>query len=850
MHFCKITLSKLRASGHQRSLSFGLVNAAIALTITQPVWAAETIVTRIPLLSEHESSSTSATDLIAQEDNASQTAAITGVKLNLTATGLEVFLETTSGDVLQPTTRNEGNTLIAEIDNTLLKLPEGEPFQAENPVAGITAVTVTQVDTNRIQVRITGEAAIPTAEVKPSPNGILLGVTPAPDEEELVVTGEQDTGYRVPNATTATKTDTPIRDIPQSIQVIPKQVIEDQGVQRISDAVRNVSGVSPTPGYGGASNNYTIRGFQSFRIFRDGFSNSAAEIPFSTANIERVEVLKGPASVLYGQLEPGGIVNYVTKQPLDKSYYAVEFSAGSYDYYRPAIDFSGPLTNDGKLLYRLNVAYENSGSFRDFGFADTVFVSPVLTYNFSPKTSLTLNFEYQDVKQFFDRGFAPGFPYQDLPISFNTGEPSDRFPITSLRGGYTFKHRFNDSWSLRNAFYVDSSKGTRDNVQPETFEVEEDGRTLRRVYTLVPQYQDNYSLQTELTGKFKTGFAEHQVLFGFDYTEANIGFRFQREPFTSLDIFDPVYQSEPLPTTFTDSDFSSNSDTDSIGIYLQDQITLLPNLKFLVGGRFDIIKFKNRDVDFLDTAEGVVSKSDYDAFTPRLGIVYQPIEQISLYASYSRSFNPNTSALDINRQPLEPERGTQYEIGVKAELLDKKLSATLAAYNITKSNVATPDPNDPDEIASIAAGEVKSRGIELDLTGEVLPGWKFIASYAFNNAFVSKDNSIPVGDKLSNAPRHTASLWTTYEIQRGTLNGLGFGAGLFFLSDREIELPNTESVPSYLRADAVLYYRRDNWRAAVNFKNISNTQYYDAQGFALIYPGAPFTVLGTISAQF
>ena len=196
---------------------------------------------------------------------------------------------------------------------------------------------------------------------------------------------------------------------------------------------------------------------------------------------------------------------------------------------------------------------------------------------------------------------------------------------------------------------------------------------------------------------------------------------------------------------------------------------------------------------------------------------------------------------------LEPTRGTQYEVGIKAELLDGRLSTTLAAYEITKSNVATTDPNDTD--FSIAAGEVKSRGIELDIAGEIAPGWNIIASYGLNDAFVSKDNSIPEDDRLVNAPRNSASLWTTYEIQSGSLQGLGFGAGLSFIGDREAELPNTITIPSYVRTDATVFYRRDNWRAALNFKNLFDIKYYDSQGF-LLYPGAPFTVLGSVSVQF
>ncbi|WP_230967555.1 TonB-dependent siderophore receptor, partial [Nostoc commune] len=238
---------------------------------------------------------------------------------------------------------------------------------------------------------------------------------------ELVVTGEQD-GYTVPEASTATKTDTPLRDIPQSIQVIPQQVIRDQGITRITDATRNVSGTTIASGYGNLIGDVRVRGFSS-GFLRDGFATQ----PFFVdgGNIEQVEVLKGPASVLYGALEPGGIVNYVTKKPLSTPYYAVDLTAGSYDFYKSAIDLTGPLSNDKRLLYRLNVSYENSGSYRDFIDNDILFIAPVVTYQVSDSTDITLAYEYLNAKLGFDRGFRPVSAFLKVPINLNIGEPDD-----------------------------------------------------------------------------------------------------------------------------------------------------------------------------------------------------------------------------------------------------------------------------------------------------------------------------------------------------------------------------------------------------------------------------------------
>ena len=277
---------------------------------------------------------------------------------------------------------------------------------------------------------------------------------------------------------------------------------------------------------------------------------------------------------------------------------------------------------------------------------------------------------------------------------------------------------------------------------------------------------------------------------------------------------------------------------------MQNLIEFLPNLKLLVGGRFDWVDSFYRDT-LANTFDFEQSDSD---FSPRVGIVYQPSETTSLYASWSNSFSPQFFSRSRTGEQFKPTTGEQFEIGVKQNFFDSRLSATLALYQLTRQNVLTTDPQAPEKF-SIQTGEQKSRGIELDIAGEILPGWKIIATYAYTDAFVSEDEDIPVGDRLSNVPKHSASLWTTYEIKSGDLQGLGFGAGLVFVGDREVQLPNTIELSSYVRADATIFYRRNNYRFALNFKNISDTKYYNTQGF-YITPAAPFTVLGTVSVEF
>lgn len=833
-------------------------------------------VTRIPKqLSEVEPAISSAKMLLVQSPapNTPPTSVVqvTAVKANPTAKGLEIILQTTKGEQLQLVNRSAGSNFITDIPNAQLRLPSGEAFtfRSEKPIAGVTQITVTNFDANTIRVTVTGEASVPTVELFDSPEeGLIFNVAstapstmsqqppqtpPTPEQQkpesqtqpkpstssdepiELVVTGEQD-GYSVPEASTATRTDTPLRDIPQSIQVIPQQVIKDQGITRITDATRNVSGTTIASGYGNLIGDVRVRGFYS-GFLRDGFATQPFFI--DGGNIERVEVLKGPASVLYGALEPGGIVNYVTKKPLRTPYYAADFTAGSYSFYKGAIDLTGPLTNDKRLLYRLNVSYENSGSYRDFIDNNIVFIAPVVTYQVSDSTDITLAYEYLNAKLGFDRGFRPVSAFLKVPINLNIGEPDDFQDNEEHRINLTLNHRFNQNLRLRSGFLYLSEKYNSLVTQPG--ELDADGRTLTgREYFGGPSDVDNYALQTDLIGDFKTGSIAHQLLLGLEWrkryqADRGIGGVYEG----SFDILNPAYG---LPRIQNPNSFFEQTTT-TTGIYLQDQVTLLPNLKLLAGGRYDFVEYGSGDGQSAPT-------EFYDsAFSPRVGIVYQPIEPISLYASYSSSFVPNNNSRTASGQPLEPSRGTQYEVGIKAELFDKRLSATLAVYDISKTNIPTTDLENTTDEYFIAVGEVKSRGIELDIAGEISPGWRVIASGYLNDAFVSKDNNLPEGRRLTNAPTQGASLWTTYEFQKGDLRGLGIGAGMFFVGDRTANIDDPLTLPSYVRTDASISYKRDNWRAALNFKNIFNVKYYESNDY-LTFPQAPFTLQGTLSVEF
>ncbi|WP_138501638.1 TonB-dependent receptor [Nostoc sp. PA-18-2419] len=802
---------------------------------------------------------------------------ITGVKANPTDKGVEIILETTAGTQLQVTNRSAGNNFIVDVSGGQLRLPSGNTytFGSEKPLAGITQITVTNIDASTVRVTVVGVAAIPTVELFDDDAGLVFAVAstatatspqqppqtpqanqplnqtqpkPSTSDEpiELVVTGEQDT-YQATDGSTATKTDTPLRDIPQSIQVIPTQVLQDQQARNLAEAVRNVPGVaqgdnSPTRG---SFEIPLIRGFDSRGdIQRNGLRDTTYEFQgFDTAGLERVEVLKGPASVLYGQGSLGGVINYVTKQPLSEPYAAVEASAGSFNFYRGAIDLSGPLNPSKTVLYRLNLAGQTTESFLDFYDQQRYFVAPVVSWQISDRTKVAFSGEYQVRPQKFGQIGIPAEgsvlpnPNGTIPRDRNISEPYATIDTSALRFGYDLEHRFSSNWQLRNAFGFSSFQ--RYKVWVYSTALEDDERTLDRNYQAGRDDLRSYNVDTYVVGKFATGSIRHQLVTGVNFTKFTNDVNNTFRPIAALDLFDPVYGSQPGPITRRAESFSSS---DALGIYVQDQVTLADNLKLVLGGRFDT--FSEKDEDRLNNTEETFSD---DAFSPRVGLVYQPIPAISLYANYSRSFTPNTGTA-FDGSTFQPERGTSYEVGIKGDI-GNRLSATLAYYDLTRSNVLTTDPQNPDY--SIQTGEQGSKGVELSLAGEILPGWNIITGYAYTDATITKDNDLPVGNLLNNVPKHRFNLWTKYEIQSGGFKGFGFGLGLFYVGERQGDLENTFTLPSYFLTEAAIFYKRDRLRAAVNFKNLFDVDYFDsALNRRNLFYGDPFTVQGTISWEF
>ena len=797
--------------------------------------------------------STNASELLAQSPTNS--VQITGVKLNSTTKGLEVFLETATGSFSTPVAQTSGRLVYFDIPNAKLMLPNGDRFLVENPSEGIANVSVSQANASYVRVIVTGIKTPPQASV--SSISVNPPVTQVPndanEEEEITVTGEGDrpTVYRVPNASTATRTDTAIIDTPQSIQVVPQQVLKDQQVVRVDQALRNVSGVTGELSGFSSAQSLTIRGFvtDSFAnipILRDGFRTYYNLGPQETANLERIEVLKGPASVLYGQADPGGIINLVTKQPLAKPFYDLQLQAGSFGFVRPSIDFTGPLDTDGNVLYRLNAAYQRSDGFRNFETkSERFFIAPVVQWKISDRTNLNFFLEYANDQIPYDVGLpAFGRGVLNVPRDRIFGERDDSLKSRTFSIGYRLEHQFDDNWKVRNAFRYSVQNLRVDSTLPFLFN--ETTGILGRLYGRRELQSSDYSLQTDVVGKFETGSAKHTLLAGVDLNWSVFNDVFTKISLLQilpLNVFNPTYGLFSRPNFDTVPQLpESDTAISRTGIFLQDQIAFSDQLSLIAGIRFDGVNNRN-------TFAGT---SRYDsAWSPRLGLVYKPMGTVALFANYSQSFAPNLGQ-DANGNFLEPEKAQGYELGIKAELT-QKLFATLSYFNITKQNVATPlSPLDP--FVSVATGKQQSQGIELDISGEIAPNWNLIASYAYTNARVTEDNSIPVGNRLPGSPYNSFGIWTTYQIPDGDLQGLGFGLGVNYVGNRAGDRQNTYEVGDYFLTNAAIFYKRDQWRVGLNFNNLFNTNYISGVGGTSRNfgnsPGAHFSVVGSIGIQF
>jgi iron complex outermembrane recepter protein len=665
---------------------------------------------------------------------------------------------------------------------------------------------------------------------------------PAAQMPEVVVTDQ--TPYNPRDATTATRLNVPIRDVPASIQVVPREILVDRGVTRVDQMVENVSGVHAESSYGGnGATFFNIRGFTTSNSLRDGFRNYGYDAVRDVQAIERVEVLKGPSGALYGGVGSlGGYVNTVSKRPQDRAFGEIGIMAGSYGQLRPAVDWNQPL--GGGVSMRLNSAYEHNDGFRDQSGYNSFSVAPAIRWDINPDTSLVVLMEYDRLERDgFDFG-VPNLPgYNSLSRTAYYGLPGDYGTNNTYAVTAIMEHKFNDNWTLRIGGNYTYAKQLSNQTFPNNYLYTGGDLLPFTTYLGADEESTDGSVQVDLLGKFETGPVKHSALFGAEYGYLSVGYQPSNQSNFNMSLSHPGRISDYV---FSGQGTGGRSLANSVGIYVSDLIEITPRWKLLLGAREDWFFNETR------TASGeTVGKSNENHFSSRAGIVWQPVTSTSLYASCSTSYAP-VIGHSISNAVFSAEKGEQFEVGVKQDLIKQRLSATLAAYHLTRDGILTSDPTNPEN--QIQTGEQRSRGIEFDLAGQIAPGWKVIASYAYTDAEVTSDNTLPVGDRLSNVPEHSGSLWSTYQFQDGRLKGFGFGAGLYYVGEREANLPNTYPLPAYWRADAMLFYERANWRLQVNFRNVFDVDYYTG-GEAGVFnytlnPSQPFSVQASISCKF
>lgn len=659
-------------------------------------------------------------------------------------------------------------------------------------------------------------------------------------------------GYKATRSASATRTDTALHETPQSISVVPSDVLQDTAATRLQDGLDYAGGVGRANNFGGQGlTTFTVRGFTTGEFYRNGFPINRGYPNAPDANtVERLEILRGPATSLYGRGDPGGTFNVVSKQPLADPKVTLGSQFDDQGMHRATLDATGPLDEEGRLAYRLNVLGEGGETFRDDVQTERYDVAPVLSWQVNDTTRIVFEGDFMRNNHPLDRGLTR-FANQRDRASRDTNvweKGSDNLlhndnNMAQLR----FEHQLNEDWTLGGGMqWLD---GTLKGNAVEANELQADGRTLGRNFSYRKLQWTDRDYQLNLTGHFETAGYAHTLLTGIEYEDYDYQSIIRRSAKGStaypIDLFDPVL-GQPRPAlTRTTTDDKENLKT--WAAFIQDQVALTDRLKALAGLRFE--RFEHQYDNYLPGAADWTAADN--AVTPRLGLMYDLTDTVAVYANTARSFKPNSGA-SRQGQGFDPEKGKSYEVGVKWEALDRQLSVDAAIYHIVKENVLANDPLDPTGTYKIAAGEVRSRGLDINVAGNLTPEWRMIGGYAYVDAEVTKDTSLPTGTRLANIPRNSFSLLNTYEFQDGGLKGLGLGMGVKYVDDRAGQTaPQTYTMEQYTVVDLLSFYQvNEHVRLNLDLKNLFNKEYDEGAFNNYVYPGAPRTVQAGVSYTF
>ncbi|SHN33479.1 catecholate siderophore receptor [Duganella sacchari] len=667
--------------------------------------------------------------------------------------------------------------------------------------------------------------------------------------QTVTVTGESDAGYRISSSNSASKIDAPLRDIPQTVNVVPAQLLHDQGARSLQDVMKNVPGVGLSTG-DGQRDQVTIRGFSAISDqFVDGMRDDALYFR-DLSNIDQVEVVKGPASVLYGRGSSGGMINRITKKPgIDRSEVSVQ--AGSWGQKRGEFDLARNLSAQG-VAVRVTGAVEDADSYRDQQFLKRQALAPSMLFKISPDTQLLLQTEYLHDKRLTDFG-NPSYQGRpvNVPASTYYGAANARdFDFSESRVytyGFTLDHRFDAQLSLRNAFrHYDYSLNRNNTLVGSVNEV---AKTVSLTRGNVSREEDGYSNQTELTQHAELGGMQHTVLYGVEFGTQN---KYQlvrsQANVATVSLFNPVAPVVPFAAAGAPS-------TNNLGIfkvssaYVQDQMALTPEWKALAGIRYD--RFQQQTQQRI-AGQTNLERTDRN-WSPRAGLVYQPSATQSYYASFSRSFQPSGEGFSLaaNNVDIAPETTKNNEIGAKYDLFGGRASAGVSVFQLTRDNMKVTDP-----ISNklLPVGTQRTNGVELTFSGNLGDGWQAWAGYAYLDgkmisSIAKDDGQLVQGKRPTLTPEHSANLWLT----KALAGHFGVGAGMNYVGDRFANPGNTVVLPSYITADAMAYYRDRGVDLTLNVQNLADKAYtVSGHGSSknLNLPGAPRSVQLTARYRF
>ncbi|NVK56785.1 MAG: TonB-dependent siderophore receptor [Alteromonadaceae bacterium] len=659
--------------------------------------------------------------------------------------------------------------------------------------------------------------------------------------------------------------DVPLKELPQSVDVINEELLDSMGVLDLQTALKFTSGIASQNNFGGLWDSFAIRGFagdgnRPSGYLVNGFNTGRGFTgKRDTSSIQSIEILKGPGSALYGRGEPGGTINIITKKPQFNEEGYLEGTVGSYDLYRLEGDYTNAVSKN--VAFRANGAYEDAGSFRDEVDSKKIFFTPSLVYALSADTNVFYELEIIDQEADFDRGIAiPDNQFGVVPIDTFYGEPADGpMKIEGIAHQLSMQSKLNNNWSINGGVSYRDSSFEGFSTEPELSAGRQlllvDGETLSRQRRYRDYDTTDLSARFELSGELTTGAISHHILMGadaYDYEYHQFMNRWRTawgagDPTYSVDLLDPQYgQSQPEVGPTTDA-FETQQ---AWGVYVQDQIDITEQLKVLVGIRFDDFSqdVENRRTDAL-------TLQDQTASSPRVGAVYLPTDNLSFYLSYSEGFSPN-SGVDNDGNAFEPEESESYEGGVKFTSDDESLVGTLAIFHAEKSNILATDPVNG---GTIAIGAVESAGVEIDLDAVVTDAMVVTFSYAYidattKNTVTNPDWGVEIaaGTPLVNVPEHSFNLTARHDFNLVGYPGT-LAAGITYVDERVGDAVAPEyKLPGYTVVDiSGIVELTPQITARLVIDNLLDKEYYDNSYSALwTQPGRPRTARLSVRYAF